>query len=216
MLIIMKKIIFLSAIAMLLSVTLSAQQSRVTSMKQVYSVNYQMSLPVGPTSDFVSKMSFEGININAAFFLTNNWSVGIDLSWNNQHQKIDKQVYYPTENVAINAAQYRYIQSFPLKAQVKYFVNPECLIKAYAGLGVGALSSTQHSIIQDYDFWNSQWGFLLSPEIGVLIPFTQTELFGLNVTAGYNWATNKYDMDQISVKNIQGLYFNVGLFFAIF
>jgi hypothetical protein len=140
----------------------------------------------------------------------------MDLSYNNYHQKIGKQIYKPTENMAINAAQYRYTQAFPLKAQVKYFFSQNRFIKGYAGLGLGALSAGQHIIVQDLDSWDNNWGFLVAPEIGVLIPFGIDSPFGANLTAGYNFSTNKASLGNVSSDNRQSFYFNVGMYVAIF
>lgn len=211
----MKKIILILAIG-LSCVNLMKAQSYGNNMRQIYSLNYQMSIPLGSSRDFVSKASFEGININWAYFVTNHLTVGVDFTYNNYHQKIGKQIYRPNDFTAINAAQYRYTQVFPLKAQVKYFFTPNRFIKTYAGLGIGALSAGEHTIIQDIDIWNNNWGFLVSPEIGMLIPFGRDAMWGANVTAGYNYSTNSSKYGNINIDNRQAFYFNVGLYIALF
>ncbi len=185
-------------------------------MRQIYSLSYQMNIPLGDSRDFVSKASFEGVNINWAYFVAPKIAVGFDLSYNNYHQKIGQKIYRPNDNMAVNAAQYRYTQAFPIKAQVRYFCNPDNYIKCYTGLGIGALSAGQHIIVQDLDQWHNSWGFLLSPEIGMLIPFSADSQFGVNVTAGYNWSTNKSTFGNIDINRLQSFYFNVGLYLAIF
>lgn len=211
----MKKIVLILAIG-LSCVNLMKAQSYGNNMRQIYSLNYQMSIPLGSSRDFVSKASFEGININWAYFVTNHLTVGVDLTYNNYHQKIGQQIYRPNDFTAINAAQYRYTQVFPLKAQVKYFFTPNRFIKTYAGLGIGALSAGEHTIIQDIDIWNNNWGFLVSPEIGMLIPFGRDAMWGANVTAGYNYSTNSSKYGNINIDNRQAFYFNVGLYIALF
>ena len=192
-------------------------QSYGNDMKQIYSINWQTNVPVGSSRDFISNATVEGFNINWAYFVTNNLAVGLDLSYNNYHQKFSQRVYRPNENTAINAAQYRYTQVFPIKAQAKWFFTPNnYFIKAYAGLGIGAMSAGQHIVIQDFDAWDNNWGFLMSPEVGVLIPFGCDNNWGANITAGYNWSTNKSTVGGIKVDDRQSFYFNVGLYLAIF
>lgn len=213
----MKKIVLLSAIILSCAGLAKAQSySYGNDMKQIYSINYQINVPSGSMRDFVSNASFEGVNINWAYFLSDKVAVGLDFSYNNYHKKIGQRVYRPTEDMAINAAQYRYTQAFPLKAQVKYFFSQNRYIKGYAGLGIGALSAGQHIVIQDLGDWHNSWGFLLSPEIGMLIPFGADAPFGANVTAGYNWSTNKSTFGNIDIDNRQSFYFNVGLYVAIY
>jgi hypothetical protein len=214
----MKKLILLSAIILSCAGLANAQSYSYggNDMKQIYSINYQMNVPMGSSKDFVSKASFEGVNINWAYFVTENIAVGLDLSYNNYHESIGQKIYRPNENMAINAAQYRYTQAFPIKAQVKYFFSQNRYIKGYAGLGLGALSAGQHIVVQDLGDWDNNWGFLVSPEVGMLIPFGADSPFGANVTAGYNFSTNKSTFGSIDINNRQSLYFNVGLYVAIY
>lgn len=211
----MKKIILFLAIC-LGCATISKAQSYGYDMRQIFSINYQVNTPVGSSKDFVSKMSFEGVNINWAYFVTENMTVGLDLSYNNYHEKFGQKIYRPNENTAINAAQYRYTQVFPIKAQAKYFFASNSMVQPYAGFGIGALSAGQHIIVQDFDAWDNSWGFLLSPEVGVLIPFGYGNNWGANITAGYNWSTNKSKVGNIKVDKMQSFYVNLGLFMALY
>lgn len=211
----MKRILLIMAVC-LSCAGIAKAQSYGNEMRQIYSINWQSNIPVGSSKDFISNATVEGINVNWACFVTNNLAVGLDVGYNNYHQKLSQRVYRPNENTAINAAQYRYTQVFPLKVQAKYFFTPYNFVKAYAGFGVGALSAGQHIVIQDFDAWNNNWGFLMSPEIGVLIPFGYDNNWGANITAGYNWSTNKSTVGDIKVDDRQSFYFNVGLYLAIF
>ncbi len=211
----MKRILLIMAIG-LSCAGMAKAQSYGNEMKQVYSINWQSNVPVGSSRDFISNATVEGININWAYFVTGNLAVGLDVSYNNYHKNIGQQVYRPNGNTAINAAQYRYTQAFPIKAQAKWFFTPNNFVKAYAGLGIGALSAGQHIVIQDFDAWDNNWGFLMSPEIGVLIPFGYDNNWGANITAGYNWSTNKSTTGGIKIDDRQSFYFNAGLYLAIF
>lgn len=211
----MKKLLFILAISLCCAGAARAQYYG-NSIRQIYTLNYQTNIPVGSSRDFVSKMSWEGINVNWAYFVTDNIAVGLDLSYNNFHEKVGQKIYRPNANTAINAAQYRYTQVFPIKAQAKYFFNPQGNVMFYSGLGIGALSAGQHIVIQDIDVWDNNWGFLLSPEVGVLIPFGTGNNWGANITAGYNWSTNKSTVGNIKVDNRQSFYINAGLYIALF
>ncbi len=214
----MKKLILLSAIILSCAGLANAQSYSYggNDIKQIYSINYQMNVPLGSSKNFVSNASFEGVNINWAYFVTRGIAVGLDLSYNNYHEKIGQKIYRPNENMAVNAAQFRYTQAFPIKAQVKYFFSQDRYIKGYAGLGLGALSAGQHIVVQDLGEWNNNWGFLVSPEVGMLIPFGADSPFGANISAGYNFSTNKSTFGNIDIKDRQSIYFNVGLYVAIY
>ena len=88
----MKKILFVLAISLCCAGVARAQYWG-NGMKQIYSLNYQMSVPVGGSRDFIPNMSFEGININWAYFVTDNISVGLDLSYNNYTHKVGQKIH---------------------------------------------------------------------------------------------------------------------------
>ena len=83
-------------------------------------------------------------------------------------------------------------------------------------MGLGALCAGQHIVIQDFDAWDNNWGFLMSPEVGMLIPFGYDNNWGANISAGYNWSTNKSTLGNIKVDDRQSFYFNIGLYLALF
>lgn len=199
----MKKI-YTIAIALLVAATSFAQSGH--RYTQVYSFNWQSSLPLGESAEFVPNMCFNGANFNFGFFVTDNISIGADFSWGYNQKAVSPEVYYINDNTAVYTALYKTTQNIPMKAQFKYLFNPEGFVKVYASAGLGATSYTEYTQIQEYQFSNSSWGFLMSPEVGVYIPFGRNSQWGANVVAGYNWATNK----------VQNLYFNVGLFFSVF
>lgn len=199
----MKRIIVI-AVAILVAATTYGQSSH--RFTQVYSINWQASLPLGETSNFIPSMCFNGADFNFAFFVTDNISLGFDVAWGYNQKLVPAHVYNISDNAAVYAAMYKTTQQIPMKAQFKYFFNPSDMVKVYAGAGLGATNYVEYTQIQEYQFSNPSWGFLMSPEVGVLIPFGKYSPWGANLTAGYNWATNK----------AQNLYFNVGIYFSVF
>lgn len=174
--------------------------------RQVYTINWQSYLPLGTTNEFLSRYSLEGLDLSFAYFFTEHIGAGIDISWNCNGKAFDPQVYYPDPNTAVYAGIFKYTEIIPIKAQFKYMINPESFVKIYASAGIGALKYGYQTQIQEYSIGNNSWGFLANPEIGILIPFGKSAPWGLNIAAGYNWATNKF----------QNLYFNAGIFLAVF
>ncbi len=183
-----------------------AQQRQGHSFSQVYTLNWQNTIPLGYTADIVPSYCLNGINFNFTFFINPYIGVGADLSWAYNDIVIPAQEYHPSNNTAIYASGYNTTQTIPLKAQFKYMVNPYSAVKFYVGAGVGATSLLYCKQLQDFQVWDNSWGFLASPELGILVPFGKHSNWGVNLTAGYNWATNK----------AQNVYFNLGIFFGTF
>lgn len=199
----MKKIITL-AIAILVAATSFAQSSH--RYTQVYSFNWQSSLPVGESAAFIPNMCLNGADFNFTYFVTDHIGVGVDFAWNLNSKQTPPQVYPINDNAAIYAAVYKTVQNIPMKTQFKYLFNPYSFVKVYASAGLGATSYVVNTQIQEYQFSDSSWGFLMSPEVGILVPFGKDVHWGANAAVGYNWATNK----------AQNLYFNLGIFFSVF
>jgi hypothetical protein len=198
----MKKI-FITAIALLVAVSSFAQGHRYS---QVYSFSWQTSLPLGKPAEFIPSVGFNGANFNFGFFVTDNIAIGADFSWGYNQKQVAPEVYYIGNNAAVYAALYKTTQTIPMKAQFKYLFNPDGFVKVYAAAGLGATSYAEYTQIQEYQFSDSSWGFLMSPEVGIYIPFGKDSQWGANLTAGYNWATNK----------AQNLYMNLGIIFSVF
>ncbi|MBO7763470.1 MAG: hypothetical protein J6S16_00870 [Bacteroidales bacterium] len=199
----MKKILITVVAVLVASVSFAQTNHR---FSQVYSFGWQSSVPLGAQADFISRAGFNGADFNFGFFVTDNIAVGADFAWGYNHKSVPAEIYQVSENCAVYAALYKTTQTIPMKAQFKYLFNPEGFVKVYAAAGLGATSYVEYTQIQEYEFSNSSWGFLMSPEVGVYIPFGKHAPWGANVVAGYNWATN----------NAQNLYFNVGLYFSVF
>lgn len=183
------------------AITLNAQ----TKYEQVYSVSWNTYLPIGATSDYLSQYSFNGLDLNYTYYFQNNMGVGLDISWNYNNKAVAPQVIRPNDYLAIYAAQYRRVQIIPVKAQFKYMITPDNFVKLYVAAGIGALNYSYQTDVQEYSLWDNTWGFLMSPEVGVYIPFGRDAVWGLNIHAGYNYGTN----------NFQNFYANAGLYFAM-
>ena len=176
------------------------------SYEQIYSFNWLSSLPLGSSADYISSFSPKGFSFHFSYFFTSNLGVGVDFGWSYNSKFIPREVYRPDENTAIAAATNRHSDIFPIKAQFKYMINPKSAVKVYASAGIGGLRYGEETHVQDLSISDHSWGFLMSPEIGIIVPFGKDATYGLNANAGINWATN----------NFFNLYFNLGLYIGIY
>lgn len=85
-------------------------------------------------------------------------------------------------------------------------INPNSFAKVFVGAGIGAINWNSYKEVQEIQSWENSWGFLMSPEVGVLVPFGRNSCWGAEAVAGYNWGTN----------NAQNCYFKLGIFVAVF
>lgn len=201
----MKKTI-ISLILILTMLPLSAQQISHPYYKQTLSLSWQNHYAFGEYGNFIDKYSLGGFDFNYTYYFDNSMGIGISFAWNYGEQFVPSKVVRPAENIAIKAAGTKYTEAIPIKAQYKYMITPRSFVKFYVAAGMGAIYNKQELHVQDYAMYNGSWAFLLNPEIGVMIPFGINSVWGLNINAGYNWATNDF----------QNIYANFGLYIAFF
>ncbi len=186
------------------------------SYRQAYSFNWMTSVPVGATASFLPQTSFNGASLGYTYFLNERIGFGFDISWSySTLYKAPEE--YISDNVAIYASTKRMLQNFPIKVQAKYMLTPNSLAKVYVAAGIGAINTQEIADIQDIEFWDNTWGFLMSPEVGALIPFGSNSTWGAEIVAGYNWGTNTVGLGTDVERGFsQNLYFEVGLYIGIF
>ncbi len=182
-------------------------------IEQYYTLGWNIGLPLASFSDYISTVSVNGGAVQGHFFVTDKLAAGVSFGWNTYYQELDRATYSPLPGVAITAVQLRYVNAMPLKASVNYFFSRKKTLEPYVGLGVGGVYMTEHAGIQDRDFWDTQWGFQVSPELGAFIRLGNN--FALNVAAMYNLSTNSFTFGNLEVTNVQRLTFNVGLTYKI-
>jgi hypothetical protein len=81
----MKKAIIIFALAVFSGTALFAQN--------VWTVNYDIGLPLGSMADYISKPSFRGFSINGNTYVTDNLSVGGTMHWNAYYEKYPRDTY---------------------------------------------------------------------------------------------------------------------------
>ncbi len=204
----MKKIIAVMLFAFIsLTTNLQAQTK-----KQYYDLGWDVAMPMGSFSDYISKTSLRGGFFSGNVFLTDAFSLGFKFGYNSFSENVPSQTYYinnGANNVtAITAASYNYIVSAPVQVGGYYHFVTNGQIEPYIGLGLGVNYLTEETLMQDLDDADSQWAFILNPEVGIRYQFADSP-FALKLRAGYNMNFNKYEVWQQEYTNFQTL--NVGL-----
>lgn len=209
----MKRIIYITLAALLLAVGASATAQ--AQAKQYYSLNWNIALPMGEFGDFINNVSLRGGNFNVQVFLNDNVAVGGTFGWNHYYELKDRASYLLAPGMAITAADYRYAYTMPVTANGYYHFMPDGMVQPYAGVGIGALYGSQHNVIQEADSWDEQWGFLVTPEVGVFVPFGKDVPFGAKASVAYMFTTNKFLSLGETYNSIQNLNFNIGFAWMI-
>ena len=173
-----------------------------------FTVAYPISFPMGDLSDYIGQTSFRGITLEFNKRQKKNLDIGIEASWHTFYERQDSKVY--TEGTAsISGIQYRYTNSIPLLAGVKYYKETNGQLYPYAGLGLGTLYINRSTDFGLYRITNETWQFALRPELGIVMKAGSGVwgVLGVKYYAGFG----NDDLDGQSYFSV-----NLGLMFSTF
>ena len=108
-------------------------------------------------------------------------------------------------------AGYYVIPNFSVGAFMSYHTNNK--FQPYAGVQLGASYSEMSTYINVMKVYDRNWGFYVSPEIGMTMYFTPQKQIGLHVAAYYNYATNKGEVLSYSIDGLNNWGIRLGLAF---
>ena len=171
-------------------------------------VTYDMSVPLGNTSDFISKTSFRGMTFRVGRFVTDDLAVDVRFSWNTFYEAKDFETYTSEDGTgSVTGKQFKYINSFPLTAGARYVLNSSSDFSPYFAGGLGAYKINERTDMGIFYVEDMIWHFGLYPEIGFIYDFSYS--VGLNVYARYDYAFKTQDATAHSY-----IAFGIGLHFG--
>lgn len=192
----MKRIIYLFSFIILFSTSTFAQG--------LFSISYDIGLPIGGTSDFIGQTSFRGFGVEGRGFITDNLSYGGSFNWAVFYEEKGPEEWTEVGERGtgtVYGKQYRYINSFPLMATMHYYFGEWDATRLYLGGGLGAQKIDQRTDFGLYSENVNNWRFGVAPEVGVLIPINFNS--SLNLSAKYQYAFKNGDGDAVSYLNFK-------------
>ena len=195
----MKKIIYIiaSAAAMVLfASTADAQMGK----REYINAGWQFNGTVA--NDFVENASGYGAYIEGGYYITPMFAVGGFASFHTNNDYIPKQTYTFQDQSALTTDVDRSIYQVPFGLTMRTrFLRGE--LQPYLGTKIGAEYSTQSTYMSTFVNRHDNWGFYMSPEVGlVLFPFERTDV-GFQFAVYYSFCTNKNsDYDIKGIKNV--------------
>lgn len=160
----MKKIIiitFMLAAGILSSKFVSAQDFTSNT-----SLMYTFGVPFGSLDDHTGNWSGRGVTLEYQKDLSENLSVGFNLSYSVFCEQKGKDTY-TQDNMAITAVQYNYNNVVPILVTGNYIFGMGA-IGPYIGLGVGTLYDLRNTNMGLYTIEDHNWHFAMSPQAGFL------------------------------------------------
>ena len=213
----MKKIFITIVLLGLLMPTVYSQESSGQGFKphSYYSLDWSISIPLGDFNEFISITSPAGGSFSGKYIIPQDIVLGFLIGWNNYYEKFARATYYFEDGLAVTASHYRYSYTIPFLFMMGYQFKPQNIISPFFTLGIGGDYMEQHIIIQNWDFYDDQWGFVLTPEIGALIKFGPFSHWGAEIKANYWFNTNSFSFGNKDYNLMQGINLSVGLSYLV-
>lgn len=203
--------IFFMRIKNLISLTIAlffatASFAQSGAMTNLFAGSWEIAFPTN--SDFLTKTSLAGGRLEYRKFIKQNVSVGLAASWNSFDQYFNTQTYQKSDGTgAVTTDMVRQIYTVPITATVHYYFKGSTHVLPYVGIGIGTQYSEQNAYFNVYELNSTNWGFVVRPEVGVLLPFNR--YWNVLLAGGYNFSTNKND--EFKIDNLKQWTLNVGL-----
>ena len=151
-----------------------------------------------------------GAYIEGGYYLTPMLAVGGFASFNTNNQYFPKQTYVFDDKSALTTDLNKSIYQVPFGTSVRYRFS-RSMFQPYIEAKLGTEYSTQSTYMSTFVSRDSNWGFYISPEVGVTVyPFNKDD-FGFQLAAYYSYSTN--ESNKYSMKGINNLGFKLGIAF---
>lgn len=203
----MKKMIYILAAA--LALVLFAGEANAQMGKRNY-INGGWQFNGTPDNTFAESAQGYGAYLEGGYYVTPLFAVGGFASFNSNNEYVPKETYTFANQAALTTDLDRSLYQVPFGATMRMrFMRG--MFQPYIEAKIGTEYSTQSTYMSTFVSRQDNWGFYISPEIGMtFFPFEKTD-FGFHIAAYYSYATNQnksYDF-----KGINNLGFKLGIAF---
>jgi hypothetical protein len=163
-----------------------------------------------PANSFVKSADGYGAYMEGGYYLTPMLAVGGFASFNTNDKYIPRTTYTFSDMSALTTDLTRSIYQVPFGATLRCRFS-RSIVQPYVEAKIGAEYSTQNTYMSTFLNRHDNWGFYVSPEVGMSIyPFSQTD-FGFQLAIYYSYATNQNKA--IDLEGINNLGFKLGIAF---
>jgi hypothetical protein len=203
----MKRILYILAASMAL--VLFAGEANAQMGKREY-INAGWQFNGTPDNSFAESAQGYGAYLEGGYYVTPMFAVGGFASFNTNNQYFPKQTYTYSDKSALTTDIDKSIYQVPFGTTLRLrFLRG--MVQPYAEAKIGTEYSTQNVYMSTFVSRQDNWGFYVSPEVGMtFFPFAQND-FGFQIAAYYSYATNRNKT--FNIDGINNLGFKLGIAF---
>jgi hypothetical protein len=203
----MKKILYIiaaSAAMLVAAVQADAQ------MGKPYYINGGWQFNGTLANDFAESAQGYSAYMEGGYYITPMFALGGFASFSTNNEYVPKETYIFSDNSALTTDLNRSIYQVPFGATMRYrFLRS--MFQPYVETKLGAEYSTQNTYMSTFVNQHDNWGFYVSPEVGLtFFPFSQTD-FGFQMAVYYSYATNRNKA--LDLTGLNNLGFKLGIAF---
>ena len=191
---------FILSLLLLMPLGVATAQS-----KSWWGVSFQPAVPLANTKEFTDNFAWRGVGVDFKKQIKPNVAVGLSAGWQVFDQQTDAVV--SAFGLDISGDQFRYVNSWPILANISYFFGKEGHARPYIAGNVGTYIMEHQLEIGLYAISETNWHFGFAPEAGIAIPLQS------NATAFVNSRYN-YALSAGSVDDQSYLSFSLGIAWA--
>lgn len=189
----MKKLIYIFLLTVLTAGVANAQlESGSGTFNGYTSITYSVGFGTGDLGEYIQQPSWRGFTLEFGKYITPEFSVGIEASWNTFFKEMDYATY-TKDTYSLSGKQYRYNHQFPILASFNYTLHGDEILRPFGGLGIGTMYSQRNTDMGQWRVKEEAWHFALRPEIGIL--YELGEGMHAKVSAKYYTGFSAGDLD---------------------
>lgn len=172
---------------------------------------WQFNFPAG--NNYSNVGSGWGADIEGYYKIMPNLDAGLFINWQSNNKYVGRRTYTAgTSSVTMD--QDRSLFQLPFGVMGNYILK-NGMFEPYVGLKMGANYAKYRTFSNVFETKDDNWGFFVSPEIGLTFYPMQDHTVGFKLSGYYGYATNKYhsyyDMD-----GINNLGFRLGIVIRLY
>ena len=203
----MKKIIYI--IAALSAFLLMAGEADAQMGKRHY-VNGGWQFNGTLANEFAETAQGYGAYLEGGYYISPMVAFGGFASFNTNNEYIPKETYTFEDKSAVTTDLDKSIYQVPFGATMRLrFMRT--MFQPYFEAKIGAEYATQSTYMSTFVNRHDNWGFYISPELGMTVFPFQKEDIGFHVAAYYSYATNQNS--SYDIKGLNNLGFKLGIAF---
>lgn len=174
-------------------------------------LDWQLNLPLN--NGFADRFSGWGLNFDGGYYVTDNISVGLFLSYHTNQEYIPRQTLNLSETSSLTTDQKHSLFQLPFGASMRYSFLPDNKLQPYLGLKLGANYARTSTSMNIFEISRDSWGFHISPEVGANIYVDPLNRFGIHVATYYSYSTNRNNVLIYSVDGLSNWGMRLGIAF---